>query len=355
MDTSIGIGGADSGKGGGFEGLVDFVVEAEKLGVGSVWSAEAWGMDGVAPLAYVAARTQRMKYGTGILQISARAPSMTAMTAMSMAAITGNRFILGLGVSGPQVVEGLHGVPFAHPLSRLREYIEILRIAFSGEKIAYEGEHYVLPLPGGEGKALRMAQPANPNIPICLGSLGPRALELTGELADGWIGTSFTPETADVYLDLIRAGAARANRSLDGFEIRLSVPTGIADDPEKLILNRKGSLAFQLGAMGSPKTNFYNAAFRRIGFEDAAIEVQRLWNEGRRDEARARVPAEMALQTSLIGTEKMVRERVQKYHDAGVTSLGLQAFGRSAAEKLDVIGAVTQMVQEVSADGSPAA
>ncbi|HXC38044.1 MAG TPA: LLM class F420-dependent oxidoreductase [Burkholderiales bacterium] len=334
-----------------FEDSIAFVLEAEKLGVDSVWVAEAWGMDCVVPMAILAARTARLRIGSHIMQISARRPSMAAMTALTLALASGNRFLLGLGVSGPQVVEGLHGVPFAHPYDRLREYVQILRLAFSGDKIVHEGRQYRLPLPGGEGKALRIALPPNPGIPILLAALGPKSLEMTGELADGWLGTAFIPEAADIYLDRLRAGAARVQRLLDGFEVRIPVPAGIGSDVSKLMASRKASLAFQMGGMGSPKTNFYNQAFRRVGFEDTAAEVQRLWNSGRRDEAVKRVPDEMVLKTSLIGTEAEVRERLRRYRAAGVTMLGVQPFGRNRDEKLGLIERMVKLCAELEAEG----
>ena len=174
MKVSIGIGGAASGRKRDFDEQVDYVVEAEKLGVDSVWSAEAWGQDAISPLAYLAARTSRIRLGTGIIQISARVPAMIAMTALTMAAISNDRFILGLGASGPQVVEGLQGRPFKAPLTRMKETVEIIKLAFAGEKIEYHGKYHELPLPGGQGKALKLSQPGNPNIPIYLATLGPR-------------------------------------------------------------------------------------------------------------------------------------------------------------------------------------
>jgi len=352
MKVAIEFGGAgvdDRGRP-NFRDDLSFVAEAEKAGVDSVWVAEAWGSDCVVPLAMLAASTTRVRLGSHIMQISARRPSMAAMTAMTLAMASDNRFILGLGVSGPQVVEGLHGVAFAHPYSRLREYVEILRIAFSGEKIVYDGQEYQLPLPGGEGKALRLSLPSNPQIPIFLAALGPKSLEMTGALADGWLGTSFVPEAADVYLDHIRAGAAQAGRSLEGFEIRIPVPVGIASDPAKLVASRKKSLAFQLGGMGSAKTNFYNRAFQRVGFEAAAADIQRLWSEGKRDEAVAKVPDEMVFKTSLIGTEDKIRERLRIYKAAGVTLIGVQPFGRSRDEKLETIAKVVGLCREVDID-----
>ena len=343
MKTGIAIGGAASS--GDFEPLARFAVEAEKLGVDSAWSAEAWGQDGVSPLAFLAARTTRIRLGTGILQISARAPSMTAMTALTLAALSKNRFVLGLGASGPQVVEGLQGQPFAHPLQRMRETVEIVRMAFRGEKLQYEGEIHRLPRPGGEGKALRLAQPPNPGIPIYLATLAPRMLELTGELADGWLGTSFTPDHAEAHLEHIRRGAERAGRSLADLEICVQASVGFADDPEPLIRSRKPYLAFTLGAMGSAKTNFYNAAYRRGGFADAAAEVQRLWLEGKRDEAARRVPDEMVIQSSLIGTEPMVRDRLQIYRKAGVGLIVVTPIGQGATEQLDTLGRAVELVR----------
>ncbi len=199
MKTSISIGSAYY-NGEDWDDLVNYTVEAERLGVDQVWSAEAWGMDAIVPLAYIAAKTEKIGLGTGILQISSRVPSMIAMTSQSLATVSNNRFMLGLGVSGPQVVEGLHGASFASPLGRLRECLEIVRLGLSGERVQYKGKHYLLPRPGGEGKPIRLSQPPRPDMPIYLATLGPKSLEMTGELANGWLGTSFMPEHADVFL-----------------------------------------------------------------------------------------------------------------------------------------------------------
>jgi F420-dependent oxidoreductase-like protein len=270
---------------------------------------------------------------------------MTAMTALSLAAISGNRFRLGLGASGPQVVEGLQGLPFAKPLRRMRETIEIVRLAFRGEKLVYDGEFHRLPRPGGEGKPLRLSQPPNPDIPIYLATLSPRALELTGELADGWLGTSFTPEHAGAHLDHLRRGAERAGRSLADLDLVVGGAVAFGDDVEPWLDALRPRLAFTLGAMGSPRTNFYNDAYRRGGFEDAAEEVQRLWVAGRRDEAAARVPDEMILQTTLLGSEAAVRERIRKYRDAGIGTLRLDPLGADATERLDTLGRAVELVR----------
>lgn len=350
LRTAIGIGGAASGRSRDFEPVARFAAEAERLGVDAAWSAEAWGQDAVAPLAFVAARTRKLLLGTGIMQISARTPSMTAMTALTLAGLSGDRFLLGLGASGPQVVEGLQGQSFAHPLRRMRETIEIVRMAFRGEKLEYAGEIHRLPRPGGEGKALRLALPPNPGIPIYLATLSPKMLELTGELADGWLGTSFTPEHAGAHLDPIRRGAERTGRSLADLEICVQAAVGFAADPEPLIRSRKASLAFTLGAMGSPTTNFYNAAYRRGGFADAAAEVQRLWLLGKREEAARRVPDEMVIQASLLGTEDMVRERLRAHRRAGVGMLVLGPLGEGASARLDTLGRAVELVREVSGE-----
>lgn len=352
MEIAIGVGGAASGRRRDWDDVVAFAVEAERLGVAFAWSAEAWGMDAVSPLAFLAARTTTLKLGTGIMQISARAPVMTAMTALTMAAISGDRFVLGLGASGPQVVEGLHGVPFAKPVARMRETVEIVRLACSGEKIAYAGEHFALPRPGGEGKALRLAQPAN-EVPIYLATLGPAGLRLTGELADGWIGTSFTPDHADAHLAHLAEGAARAGRSLADLDLQVGGSIGIGDDVERMVALHKPGLAFTLGAMGSAQHNFYNAAYARGGFEEVARRSQQLWLDGRREEAAACIPDEMVLQSNLLGTEEMVRERIRKYRDAGITTLRLAPLGETLADRIDTLARAVELVRAEAQGSAP--
>lgn len=348
MRVAIGISGAASARLGEFEGLIQFAVEAEKLGVDDAWSAEAWSFDAVSPLAYLAARTERLRLGTGVMQISARVPVMTAMTALTLDALSQGRFLLGLGASGPQVVEGLHGSAFRAPLTRLRETIEIVRMALRGERIEYHGEYHELPRPGGEGKALRLALEPRPDLPIYLASITPRGLELTGELADGWLGTSFLPEQAAAHFGYLEKGAKRADRQLSDLDLQVGGPVCIGEDLEAMIDARRPGLAFALGAMGSARTNFYNDAYRRAGFEDVCIEVQRLWLEGRRDQAAARVPDALVLGTSLLGSEAMIRERIRAYRDAGVTTLRLEPQGASATERLDTLGCVVEWVREES-------
>lgn len=344
MKTAIAIGSAYY-NGEDWPALVDYARQADRMGVDKAWSAEAWGMDSVVPLAYLAGQTERIRLGTGIMQISSRVPSMIAMTAQSLSTVSDGRFILGLGVSGPQVVEGLHGASFASPLGRLRECVEIVRLGLSGERLQYEGKHYRLPRPGGEGKPIRLSQPPRPELPIHLATLGPKSLEMTGELADGWLGTSFMPEHADVFLDPLRRGAERAGRDFGEIDIQVGVSVEIGDDVEAMIAARKPALAFTLGGMGSAKTNFYNDAFRRAGYEDDSLAVQQLWIEGRKPEAIARVPDEMVMKTSLIGTAAMIRERLQAYREAGVTTLLLNTGGESWSERTDRLGEVLDLVR----------
>ena len=347
MKVSIGIGGAASGgRRENFHDNVEFVAEADKLGVDTVWSAEAWGQDAIAPLAYLAAYTERIRLGTGIMQISARTPSMTAMTALTMASISDNRFILGLGASGPQVVEGLQGRPFKAPLTRMRETVDIVKLAFAGERIAYRGRYHQLPLPGGEGKALRLAQPGNDRIPIYLATLGPNALRYTGEAADGWLGTSFTPEHAEAHLDPIRAGAQAAGRSFADIDIQVGGTVAFGD-AQALAEPMKAGLAFTLGAMGSARTNFYNDAFKRGGWDAVARESQSLWVAGKRDQAAAVIPTEMVLQANLLGDDGEVRDRLRAYRDAGVTTLRLAPAGRDVGARLDTLGRTMDLLSDI--------
>jgi F420-dependent oxidoreductase-like protein len=322
-----------------------YVVEAERMGVDYLWSAEAWGHDAVTPLAFMAARTSRIRLGTGIMQAGTRTPALVAMTAMSLAAMSGGRFLLGFGVSGPQVIEGWHGIRFEHPIQRLREMVEIVRRVTRGERLEYKGSIYELPLPGGEGKALRSAAKPQPNIPIYLATLSPRSLEMTGEIADGWLGTSFMPEHARVFFEHLETGARRAGRSLADLDLQAGGVVAFSDDIDRLIPPRKPGLAFSLGAMGSRQHNFYNDAYKRAGYTDVALEVQRLWLDGRRDEATARVPDELVLKTNLLGTDAMVRRRLELYRDAGVTTLRVEPAGETLEARLTTLGRLLDLVR----------
>lgn len=327
-----------------------YVTEAERLGVECVWSAESWGHDAVTPLAFLAARTSRIRLGSGVIQAGTRTPALVAMTAMSLASMSGDRFMLGLGVSGPQVIEGWHGIRFERPVQRMREIVDIVRLATRGERLQYRGSAYELPLPGGEGKALRSAAQPRPQIPIYLATLSPRSLEMTGEIADGWLGTSFMPEHARVFFDHLAAGAARAGRTLADLDLQAGGVVAFGDDVERLIARRKPGLAFTLGAMGSRQHNFYNDAFKRAGYADVAVEVQRRWLAGKRDDAAALVPDEMVMKANLLGTEEMVRRRIRAYRDAGVTTLRVEPDTPVVADRIATLGRVVDLVKTVNAE-----
>jgi F420-dependent oxidoreductase-like protein len=343
MKTSIAVGGA---TGTNIRGTLEFVQQAERLGVDYVWSAEAWGQDAVTSLAYLAGHTSRIKLGTGIMQVSARTPSMTAMSALALHDLSEGRFVLGLGTSGPQVVEGLQGVAFRAPLTRLRETVEIVRMAFRGEKLRYTGRVHSLPRLGGEGKALRIDHPPV-NIPIFLATLAPKALEYTGAAADGWLGTSFSPDHAEAHFAHIRKGAQAAGRSLDDIKLHASCTVAIGDNVEELIAAQKPGVAFRLGAMGSATTNFYNAAFQRSGFEDEAKAVQQLWIAGKRKEAAAHVPDTMVTQFGAIGTLPMVRQRFQKYQQLGVDGLTLSVEANSLSDRIATLEQVMDVIRSI--------
>lgn len=329
------------------EEAVPFVQEAERLGVDSVWSAEAWGYDALTPLAYLAARTSTIRLGSGIVQVGARTPAMTAMSAMTMQALSGGRFILGLGSSGPQVIEGWHGVPFASPVQRTRETIEIVRKITRGEHSEYDGKFYTLPLPGGAGRAIRSAAPPV-EVPIYVAALGPQNLRMTGALADGWIGTSFIPETAEVFLSHLRAGAEGAGRSLGDLDLQVPASVEFTDDVDEAAKRHARGYAFTFGAMGSRDQNFYKNAFARQGYEDEAREVQRLWLEGKRDEARDLVPVEIGLKTNLLGSPEMISERLHLYRDAGIKTIRAGLSNTDPVRRLETLGRLLDLVADVN-------
>ncbi len=343
MKTSIMIGGATYTD---VQRMVELVQHAERVGVDYAWSAEGWSQDAVTSLAYLAGQTERIILGTGIMQISARAPSMMAMTALSLHDLSGGRFILGLGTSGPQVVEGLQGVPFHAPLTRLKETVDIIRMAFRGEKLRYEGKFHTLPRPGGEGKALRLDhKPVD--IPIFLATLAPKALEYTGAAADGWLGTSFSPEHPEAHLAYIRKGAEAAGRKLSDISLHAGCVVALGDNVEELINMRKPSVAFSMGAMGSATTNFYKAAFQRAGFEDDAKAIHQLWSKGKRKEAAERVPDAMVTQFGAVGTPDMICERFQKYKDVGIDGLTFRIEATDHAKRMSDLEQVMDVVHSL--------
>lgn len=330
---------------------VEVVKQAERMGVDSVWVPEFWAFDALTPLGYLAAVTSTIRLATGIAQLGARTPAMLAMSALSLQALSGGRFILGLGASGPQVMEGWHGVRFDRPLQRTRETIEIIRTIAAGDRLEYGGQIYTLPLPGGQGRSIRIPVPGA-QVPIYLASLGPANLRLTGELADGWIGNSFFPESADVFLGPIREGAAAAGRDPDDIDLTVAVSLEFTEDVEEAGRRHAEGYAFTFGAMGSPTTNFYNDAFARQGYGDDVREVQRLWLAGDREAAKKRVPLEIGLRTNLIGTDDQVEGRLRLYRDAGIGTLRVALPGDAAnpdvEEQTNQLGRLLDLVGEIN-------
>ena len=331
------------------EDAVGYVLEAERFGVSSVWSSEAWGTDAVTPLAYLAARTRSIKLGTSIMQVGPRSPALIAMTALSLAALSDDRFILGLGASGPQVMEGWHGVRYHPPLTRLRETVEIVRMALRGERVVYRGQVYELPLPDGEGRALKAGAPPR-EVPIYLATLGPRSLEVTGAIADGWLASSFMPDRAEAFFEPMRRGAAQAGRTFDAIDRHGGGVVAFGDDLDRLIAPRKPGFAFEIGAMGSRDHNFYKEAYARQGYRAVVEQVQALWLDRRRDEAAALIPDEFVQQANLLGTEEMVKQRIRVYRDAGITTLHVAPQGETLAERLATLGRFMDLVGNVNAE-----
>jgi F420-dependent oxidoreductase-like protein len=326
---------------------LDLAREAERLGVDSIWVPEFWVYDAFTPLAAIATVTERVRLATGIAQLGARTPAMLAMSAMSLQHISNGRFILGLGTSGPQVMEGWHGVEFSRPVRRTRETIEIIRMIAAGERLEYSGEVYQLPLPASEGIPIR-SRAGTCSVPIYIAALGPANLALVGELADGWIGNSFFTESSEVFLGPIGAAAARAGRTLSDLDLVVAVSVEFTDDIEAAGRRHAAGYAFTFGAMGSAANNFYNNAFARQGFGDDVAEVQRLWAAGDRDAAAARVPIEIGLGTNLIGPPDVVRDRLRAYRDCGVTALRVNPVGNGLREYISALEVLLELVNDVN-------
>ncbi|MFI9509715.1 LLM class flavin-dependent oxidoreductase [Nocardia sp. NPDC052566] len=304
-------------------GATEFAIAAERIGVSSLWVPEVWGYDALTGLAYLAARTSTIGLGTFVAQLGSRTPALLATSALSLQELSGGRFTLGVGVSGPRVMEGWHGVRFRRPVRTTRETIEIIRTVSRGERLEHEGEIYPLPLPHSEGRALRpMVRPDH--VPVYVAAMGPANLRLTGELADGWLGNAFIPEAAEVFLGPIRAGAESAGRTLAEIDLVAPVAVEFADDEvgaAASIRKHASGYAFTIGSMGASGRNFYNEAFARLGFGEAVAEVARLWQSGNHDQARLEVPLELGSHTNLVGTPDMIAERVEHYRSAGISTL----------------------------------
>jgi F420-dependent oxidoreductase-like protein len=330
--------------------VVQFAVEAEKLSLDVCWVAEAWGSDAPSALGYIAARTERMLLGSGVLQVGTRSPVVVAQTAITLSNLSNGRFLLGLGASGPQVIEGLHGVSFSRPLARIRETVDIVRQVFAGGKVSYSGNEFHIPRPG-EAVPMRLSTAPRHAIPIYLAALSPAMLRLTGEIADGWLGTSFVPEgAADAYFAHLDSGLAAAERTRADIDICQGAEVAFAADEDELrgmITARKKELAFSLGGMGSSSTNYYNQAYSRQGWASVAAEVRERWQRGDRDGAAGLVTDEMVLATTLIGTEPMVRARLAVWREAGVDTVRLYPAGDTLDDKLATLGRAIELVREV--------
>lgn len=315
-------------------GAPAFARAAERLGVDSLWVPEVWGYDALTGLAYLAAHTSTIRLGTFVVQLGSRSPALLATSALSLQELSGGRFLLGVGTSGPRVMEGWHGVRFRKPVQTTRETIEIIRTVSRGERLVHDGEIYPLPLPDSSGAALvPMVRPTH--VPVYVAAMGPANLALTGEVADGWLGNAFIPEAAGVFLDPIRRAATRAGRSLA--DLDLVAPVAIefcsgTTEAEAAVRRHADGYAFTIGAMGAGGRNFYNDAFTRLGYGPQVTRVAELWRAGRRDEARAAVPADLGRLTNLVGTDGWIAERIGAYADTGITTLLAKLDGDFAAQ-----------------------
>src|SRR6185312_5087508 len=324
---------------GGFHEAVDRVVELEKSGIEVAVVAEAYSFDAISQLGYLAAKTNTVELASGVLPLYIRTPSLLAMTAAGLDFVSDGRFRLGIGTSGPQVIEGFHGVPFDAPIGRTREIVEICRKVWRRERVQYDGKHYQLPLPAdrgtGLGKALQLINhPVRERIPITIAALGPKNVELTAEIAEGWQPVFYYPEKADlVWGDALRAGFAKRDPELGPLDVMVSAALAIGDDVEDRLAWAKPQLALYIGGMGARGKNFYHNLATRYGFGEVADRIQDLYLAGKKTEAIAAVPDELVRNTSLVGPRGFVEERLAVYAEAGVTTLLVQPLASNAAEQ----------------------
>lgn len=320
--------------------------EADRLGFAVVWAAEAYGSDAATVLAWVAAQTERIDVGSAVFQIPARTPAMTAMTAATLDTLSGGRFRLGLGLSGPQVSEGWHGVRFDKPLGRTREYVDIVRLALSRQRVAYGGAHYQLPLPDGPGKALKLTvHPVRERIPVYLASIGPKNLELTGEIADGWLPVFFSAKHSAESLAHIHTGLAKAGRSIAEFDVAATVPLAVGSDVAACADLVRPYAALYVGGMGSREQNFYNRLAGRMGFPEQAAEVQRRYLAKDYAGAMAAVPQEFIDSTSLLCDKARLADRVAELAAAGVTTLTVSPMLPDLDDRIAALRTITEAVE----------
>src|SRR3954469_524562 len=331
------------------EDQLAIVQEAERLDYDSVWTAEAYGSDSATILGWIAGLTTKIKIGSAIFQMPGRSPAMTAMTAATLDQLSDGRMLLGIGSSGPQVSEGWHGVRFGQQLGRTREYIASVRKARAPERLEFAGEHFTLPLPDGPGKALKLTiATVQDQIPIYLAAIGPKNTALAGEIADGWIPTLVSPEHLPELTKSLQEGAAKAGRSLDGFDIAPTVNVYVSDDIEKGRDVMRPFIALYVGGMGSRDKNFYNNLVQRYGFEDAAKKVQDLYLEGRRDEAMAALPDELIDLVSLNGPADNVRDPLRVCREAGGGTLAITPMAWTKDERIDQLQKIPQLAEEAA-------
>ncbi len=314
--------------------------QAERLGFDSVWTSEAWGADAVTPLAWIAARTKRIGLGTAIMQMPARTPAATAMTVATLDHLSGGRVRLGLGTSGPQVVEGWHGEPWGKPLTRTREYVEIVRAALRRATVGHHGEHYGIPYSGpgttGRGKPLKLLlRPVRADVPVYLAAIGPANVALAAEIADGWLPIFFSPERfREVHAPSLERGFAARGGRPEGFDVAPLVPVVVADDAEAARDFLKPLLALYVGGMGARSVNFYNRLACRYGFEAEAATIQDMYLDGRKNDAAAAVPDALVEEIALVGDRARIADRLDAWRASGVTSLNLQARQPEALQLL---------------------
>jgi F420-dependent oxidoreductase-like protein len=321
--------------------------EADRLGYAVCWAAEAYGSDAATVLSWIAAQTDSIDIGSAVFQIPGRTPANCAMTAATLDTLSGGRFRLGLGVSGPQVSEGWHGVKFDRPLARTREYTEIVRKALSRQRLTYDGEFFTLPLPDGPGKALTLTvHPVRESIPMYLAAIGPKNLELTGELFDGWLAIFYSPEFAPELLASIAAGREKVGRTLAGFDVVPTVPVVFGDNLQACAMPVRAYSALYIGGMGSRDKNFYNRLAVRMGYEAAAVEIQDKYLAKDQMGAMAAVPLEFIDKTALIGPPDRVRERLHAYADTGVTTLTVATYAGTLDERIATLRTMAELVEQ---------
>ncbi len=319
------------------------VKEAEALGFSVTWAAEAYGSDAATLLSWIAGQTSTIDLGAAVFQIPARTPAMTAMTAATLDRLSGGRFRLGLGVSGPQVSEGWHGVRFAQPLLRTREYVAIVNSALRRETVAFEGKYFTLPLPDGPGKALKLSiRPVRDHVPVYLAAVGPKNLELAGEIADGWLGILNDPAYLGEQLNHLKTGREKVGLTLDGFDTVASVPVMVGDDLAAAADPIRGYTALYIGGMGSREKNFYNALAVRMGYADEAKEIQDLFLAKKHREAMAAVPQQFIDSVSLLGQKERIADKLTAYAEAGTTTVAITPFASTVEERIAAIRTVAE-------------